>query len=85
VSDVLKGHLDAIAATVSLLGAQVGAARHAMGLTVPSATVSLPPRCTPVDKTRCALREGDWVSRSSFANPRLQRCNGCGYEGTADG
>jgi hypothetical protein len=88
MSAVLLRHLDALAASVTLLEAQISALRHAVQSEqvkeVPRARLSLPPRCVTVEERRCALQNDEAMQqRGNFGDPNAWSCAGCGYvEGT---
>lgn len=87
MSDVAQKHLEAIAASVALLGAQIEALRHELApkQAPPVAREVTPkrlPRCQDVPDVRCALMNEDAAqSRSNFSNPHAWQCVGCKYEG----
>lgn len=84
MSALIQKHLDALEATMRLGLAQIDAARHACAAeSVPTVRVSTPDRCADVPEERCAMREGEWVSRGTLADPHRVKCQGCGHEQSA--
>lgn len=82
MSAIVLKHLDAIAASMTLLNAQLAAARHAIAIEVPipSARPSLHARCAGVSTEVCALQDGEWNrAKANFGDPNLVQCVGCGY------
>lgn len=60
MSALLAKHLDAIAASLQLLLAQVEAARHALTIPAPATSApSVPDRCVGIPEERCVLRDPD--------------------------
>jgi hypothetical protein len=78
VSVILR-HLDAIGASMALLNAQLEALRHAVGEPVKGARISIPDRCNGVDPGACAEQDGEWLSKSTLADPGAKKCKGCGH------
>ena len=74
MSDVLKRHLDAMAASLALLSAQIEAMRHALGEITPVDVLNRPESCRGVEADRC-------VHLSPEAGTRLMGgvvvCVGC--------
>ncbi len=86
MSELLKKHLDAIAATMQIGLAQVEAARHALlapatTTQVPAMTVVRPERCKGV--TECALHDDDARIDTSSLAGKSWKCRGCGHLETA--
>jgi hypothetical protein len=75
VSDLLKRHLDAIAASVHVTIAHVEAARHALTLHVDPPAATLPLMCTSVPAEQCARRDMT-AGRSVMGGGCI--CGGCG-------
>ncbi len=86
MSDVILKHLDAIAASLSLLQAQIEAARHAVQIAAPIPKVSTPGRvstCDGIPDVHCARMNEDAVlSKASFGDPTAAVCRGCGEKVT---
>jgi hypothetical protein len=82
VTDVLKGHLDAIGATLALLEAQVIAlGKHVLTAeTMPaSAAPVTDPICAAMDPHACGRQDEDARrSRATFTDPQAWVCGGCG-------
>jgi hypothetical protein len=85
VSAIVQRHLDAIAASMALLNAQIEALRHAVNTDAPKRmSVRRLDRCADIDDRRCGLCTEDARKiRSSFSNPGAWTCVGCGYEESA--
>lgn len=79
MSAVILKHLDALSASMQLALAQIDALRHAVSEPVKAARLSVPDRCAGVEKDRCAVQDGDWVSKATLGNPTARKCQGCGY------
>jgi hypothetical protein len=79
VSELVLRHLDAIGASMALLNAQLSALRHAVGEPVKGARLSIPERCNGVEKNQCAEQDGEWLSKSTLADPGAEKCRGCGF------
>lgn len=79
MSALILKHLDALEASMRLGLAQIEAARHAIGVQVPAARLSVPDRCAGIDPHACAVQDGEWLSKATLGNPSARKCQGCGY------
>lgn len=50
-----------------------------LALTPKGARPSIPERCNGVDRERCAEQDGEWLSKSTLADPTAEKCKGCGH------